>query len=99
MDKLEFVYMIVDKKGRPICWEGGMPMIHKTIDGAKDNTVIRANTLKIRAVVDPVEASSMLRLIVWAQAKSQTKNPAINKVRIKDIFFIIWRNLSLWFGQ
>ncbi len=36
MDKLEFVYMIVDKKGRPICWEGGMPMIHKTIDGAKE---------------------------------------------------------------
>jgi hypothetical protein len=55
-------------------------VIIMTMDGASDKTVIRANTLKIRAEAVPVAASCKFRLRFWAWlrvgiSKNTTTNP------------------------
>ena len=62
-----------------------------TIDGAKDKMVINANTLKIRAVAVPVEASPKFRLTFCANAgKAKNNSPkktAKHSNNFLDIFF------------
>ena len=61
------------------------------IDGATDKTVIIIITLNIRAVAEPLGASSTLRLSVCAQAsppKNKTETTAITENQ-NHLFFIL----------
>ena len=64
-------------------------VIIMTIDGAKDKTVMSANTLNMRAVAVPVEASPKLRLMFWANAKSQQQKNVYKKIDIKSSLLVM----------
>ena len=76
-------------------------VIIMTIDGASDKMVIRAKTLKIRADAEPVEASSMLRLKLWANAgtqKSRAKRKIFRKSKWR-LVMVIWLSFLMWCGE
>ena len=68
-----------------------------TIEGAKDNMVMSANTLKMRAVAVPVVTLSKLRLTLWAYAEEQNNKVSINKQSADSLVLFIMISLSLLF--
>ena len=65
-------------------------VIIMTIEGAKDRIVIRAKTLKMRAVAVPLETSPKFRLTFCAKAGELISKQLIKKYKQRNNFLAIF---------